>query len=557
MNKTSRSAFHSLTEGGLVKVLYELARHLRKAAFFRRLDFSRIEEYHTRNRRQGTPEKNVLIDMLFENPINNVNAAIVYLLLGQKYAVRAFGLVQHRSWREMVLLCRKFTIERHVFVYTWKNMYYRVKALVTFLANLKHLSFSGGYGWHVIVEGIDIGDMIYDDFLRRMNVPTYRTLDAAFALQILHGIFLYYRYKDIVRNYHITDIILSHFVYSYFGILVRAAASVNAGIRIYSWSSISSNPMNIMAGTVSTGHIRKFMIYEDRYIDTLCERYGKEFLLKESDRLMAQRFRAAGSRQITEKFAYEGNEINSVDEFTACYPLKKGKNIFIFSHALMDAVRHCDSPFPDYYSWLCFTLTALAEKSHQNNIFVKPHPAEPLYVCEITVQSIVDEYNEKYHSHITFLDKKVHNRVIFQLADVIVTSNGTIGIEAIPHGIPVLVAAHPIYGKAGIAIQSASQEDYRNYLESIETLPAPTEETIERAKLCFLLYQKYFYVHASFLKHVALITGVELDREKEYREYNARYNPALPLTEEPLYKMFSWMIDHGYNDTLDLCCGEE
>jgi hypothetical protein len=178
------------------------------------------------------------------------------------------------------------------------------------------------------------------------------------------------------------------------------------------------------------------------------------------------------------------------------------------------------------------------------------------------VKSIVDEVNNKYNAEIIFLDKKVHNGVIFNLADSIITSCGTIAIEAVPHGVPVLVASYPPYEKANIVIQPHSIDEYKNYLMNIEKIPKPSNDVMERAKLCFLLYSKYFFVFASFLHTVSpmawtgVVSEIKRDRGKNFSIYNQLYKTNISLDDEPLYKMFSYMIDKHHHDTIDILAKE-
>jgi hypothetical protein len=430
-----------------------------------------------------------------------------------------------------------------------------------FIRNIKKLTYKEDHGWCIVVDQINIGDIIYDEYLRYTNMPMCYNLNLKYSLFIINGLSQYYRFKSIIKRYKITDIIADDIVYIKSAGLIRAAASLNNSINVYH-NMGTDNPYSISVRSVSKGHIREGMVYESYYIDDLVSRYGKLNLLAEYDVLMKKKMEGRISSNFDAEFVYKNTEINTQVDFIQYYQKYKGKkNIFIFSHAFVDAVKISRIFYSDYYTWLYQTLVYLSEKSHGHNIYVKPHPSEILFKCDITVKSVVDEINSKYHAKFVFLDKKVHNRIIFTLADSIVTATGTIAIEAVPHSIPVLVASYPRYEKAEIVVQPNNIKEYKLFLNHIEDLPSPSSEIVERAKLCFLLYEKYFYVPASFLTKIDSVSiiqfGNNYDFRKLYRQLNSLYTTNVTLNNEPLYKMFSYMIEKKHHDIINLSENQE
>jgi hypothetical protein len=552
--KKIKNILRLLLNGSLICIVYDLKTHLRRLKTLKQVDFSNINKYHSVNKKRGFPEKIVLIEMILEQPSAVSINSIVNLLISHKYVTKTIGIVKDRFCFEMKFFARKYNIQKLVYIFTWRNIHYKIRAIMAFVKNYKNLVYSDGSGLNIFVEGINIGDLIYDEFLRYTNLPTYRKLDLQYALFIINSLFYFYRYKSIIEKYNITDIVTSHTVYAVYANLIKAAASLDRKIAIYNWGS--SNPLNVSVNEVSRGSgefIRKPLTYEKVLADKLIDTYGKDYILHEYDIYMKQRLSGVNKDDLTIKYAYNNVDVTTKSKFVENYmQYPNGKNIFIFSHAFVDAVRGCETLFSDYYTWLYQTMVFLAEKSHSHNIYIKENPLSPLYYCPVTTESVVKEVNSKYNANFFFLDKKVSNSVIFEIADSIVTSNGTIAIEAAPHGVPVLVAAFPIYKNANIVIQPSSIEEYKRYINSIENLPLPSREVIERAKICFMLYEKYFFVSASFLKKFNTINGITPDFKEVFSEINSIYNLDILLEDEPLYKMFSYMLDNHHHDTIDL-----
>ena len=512
----------------------------------KKVDFTNIENYFQKYKKSGKNEKTILVELFFEHPSTNNNNYIVNLLLGCKYTTKTIGFLKYSSCADLKYVANKYNISKFEYVYSWKNFIYKYKAFISVVKNLGNLKYDKKFGWHIYVDGVEIGDLIYDQFLRYTNQPTYRKLDFNFLLYIFNSLFYFHRYKDILLKHNITDIILSHGVYAEYGILARVAASLEKDIKIYQWYNL--NPMNISVHTANKEYIRKPRFYEASLMDKLISANGKETILSEYDEYMQKRLKAEDKNQIDLAFVYQDNDINSVDEFKESYKIKGGKNIFIFSHAFVDSVKYVHwSLYSDYYTWLYETLVILADKSKEHNIFIKAHPSESMYKCDITVKSTIDEINQKYGANFIYLDKKIHNSVVFDLADSIITSNGTVAIEAVCYSIPVLVAASTLYENAKTVVQPKTINEYREHLGNIENINKPTVEMVERAKLCFVFYSKYIYVPASFLRNGQPFGNA--NRIEEYSNYNEKYT-NLSLNEEPLWKSFKYMIDEKINDTI-------
>lgn len=548
--KTFIRTMKLLLQGSFIYLIRNYFLSKRNLKNIKTVDFSNVETYFKKNKKRGEVEKNVLLELFFEHPSTNNNNYIVNLLLSHKYITNTIGFLKFNSFLDLKYVASKYNINNFDYVYTYKNIIYKVKALYSLVSNFKNLKYEQEFGWHINVDNIEIGDLIYDQFLRYTNLPTFRKVDLTFLLYVFNSLFYFHRYKDVLLRNNITDIILSHGVYAEYGILERVAASLDKDIKIYQWYNL--NPINISMHIANKNYIRKPRYYEEKLMDELVYRYGKETILSEYEEYMQKRLNAEDKNQIDLAFVYQGNEINTISELKESYTVNEGcKNIFIFSHAFVDSVKYVHwSLYSDYYTWLYETLVFLAEKSKEHNIFIKAHPSESMYKCDITVKSTIEEVNHKYNSSFIYLDKKVHNSVVFNLADSIITSNGTVAIEAVCYGIPVLVAASTLYENAKTVIQPKTINEYKKYLENIENISLPSSDIIERAKLCFMFYSKYIYVPATFLRNGEPFGNA--DRVREYNAYNNCYSTDKSLDDELLFRMYEIMIKENTNDIINL-----
>lgn len=119
-----------------------------------------------------------------------------------------------------------YGVQRFFTCYTFAGFPAKGRALVSALnAFLRH--DHGPYRClPVPVDRLDIGDAIYDEFLRREKEPTYRRKSLRYFLYVYRGCFLYFRFKEALERDRITDVFTSHTVYSG-AIMLKACATVN------------------------------------------------------------------------------------------------------------------------------------------------------------------------------------------------------------------------------------------------------------------------------------------------------------------------------------------
>ena len=86
---------------------------------------------------------------------------------------------------------------------------------------------------------------------------------------------------------------------------------------------------------------------------------------------------------------------------------------------------------------------------------------------------------------------------MFQIMDVVVTCQGTIGIEAVIHGIPVVTASKGYYYGFGIDNNASSIEEYTKLLNNLRDLPVITNQQRDVAKKLLYISSKI----ACMVKH--------------------------------------------------------
>jgi len=510
-----------------------------KVKRLKKIDFSNITIYFKENSNSVKSDRNVLLEFFSDYPAMVHNICNRNLLLENIKNTNSIALLQHNSDIKMKYLARVYGINKFTSVYTYKNILYRYMSLIYLIKNFKFFKYKKTYGWSIVCEGIEIGDLIYDQFLRFSNLPTYRKIDLRFLLYIFNSIILFYRYKDILVENKITDIILSHDVYADYGIFFRVACLVDPDIKFYNGDTVNLGYLTVQNAT--KGHIKKPRVLYKNDTVSIFSKFPKEELLKEYENIMLLRTSGKNYKDIDNANVYLNTDINSIEELKSKYAVhQEGKNFFVYSHAFIDAVRYFETLYSDYYTWLYETLILLSKKTLKHNFYVKAHPSEHLYKCDVTVKSVVDEINSKYGAKFIYLDKKINNNVVFKHADACFTCSGSIAFEAPCFGVPVFTTSN-FMKEVKITINSMSIDEYKRNLETVDNIQRLSDDVIEIARLYFILFDKYFLIDLE-----NPINDVFGDSYKQYEFINSSIPNSPKATEQVLFRAFKHTVANNF-----------
>ncbi len=209
--------------------------------------------------------------------------------------------------------------------------------------------------------------------------------------------------------------------------------------------------------------------YPDEYLDKV-----KEYL--------RERFSGKGEQEVVNAFA--NKEIVSRKEFVEKNKLDPGKkNVVIMSHVFSDE-PHSSAflLFRDYYTWYEETLK-MASKIKNVNWIVKAHPSRRKYGEEEEAYNVFLKYKS---SHIVWCAEEYSTESLVDVADIILTVQGSAGTEFSCFGKPIVLAGKSFYSGYGFTIDPKTVDEYREVLEGLHQLPPLETDRIHMA--CKLLY---------------------------------------------------------------------
>ena len=210
--------------------------------------------------------------------------------------------------------------------------------------------------------------------------------------------------------------------------------------------------------------------YEDFYDGTdRFERWrasrSEEFLTAAEDAaldaFLAERFSVGGGFEQQWGWFSGG----SADAGSLVTRQEKVRNVFLFANLAWDiGINYEGTVFPDVTAWVLESVAAVANRSDVH-LYVKTHPEES-YGSAHTVRGIAAAIHAAYPvlpANVTIIppELKIRPYDLFPMIDLGVVYNGTIGLEMLLRGIPVVTAGAAPFGGHGLSLEPADKETYK------------------------------------------------------------------------------------------------
>ena len=235
------------------------------------------------------------------------------------------------------------------------------------------------------------------------------------------------------------------------------------------------------------------------------------------------------------------------------------KTAIIFSHIAWDAAFFFGSGlFDDFEDWLFQTVQFVSQTAEcrQMNWIVKEHPFNVFKLqresIKVTSERRLLQPLMPFPEHICFMpaNTEINTRSLFEIADCVLTVNGTVGMEFPCYGIPALVAGSGRYSGYGFTIEPPTQDAY---FEALRTLPG-----IQRLDpIAQELARKHFYA-LMVRKQISFedVAPMELKRIHEaqsdvHDNISIRARSLDDLRASPSLNLLAdWLLDEGLQPDL-------
>jgi hypothetical protein len=317
------------------------------------------------------------------------------------------------------------------------------------------------------IDGVPVGDLINDSYLRFKPAPTVDLEDIYLWLTIWNARRQIRRAQSYFRRSLPVWYLTSYSTYIQHGIAVRVA--LQRGVRVHSFSNYQE--------------FAKLLSLDDWVHTKNPDDYANEFarLTDPEDRLAeaeaALTARIAGALDTTSGYMRE----SAYTESTEPVPDVRGA-VLVFLHDFFDSPHvYRDLVFADFWEWICFTIETLRDANIR--FALKPHPNQ------ISLNGPIFERLRLHYPGLLIISPKITNT---QLVDAgmacAVTVYGTVAHEMAFLGVPSIACGHHPHISFDFCRTARSRDEYADLLRGFASFDFDKGE-MRRQSLMF------FYMH--------------------------------------------------------------
>lgn len=349
------------------------------------------------------------------------------------------------------------------------------------------------------VNGVWIGDLVYDTYLMTYRQPTIDLASPVFRDFMLESMELYVFWDDYLTRNDVRGINVSHCVYN---LAMPLRLAVHRDIAVFQTNVTHLYRMNR----------RDLFAYNDFF--HFPKRFAalpedvREIGLKIAEARIQRRF--AG--EVGVDMAYSTKSAYGAARHDKLLRESSKKKVLIATHCFFDSPHsYGKNTFPDFYEWLEF----LGEMSERTDYdwYMKTHPD-----FLPGTKEIIDGFIARYPKFTLLPSDASHMQIIAEGIDVTLTSYGTIAFEYAALGVPVINASmnnpHIAYD---FNLHARDVEHYRELLENLDKL----DFSINKRSVYEYYFMRYLYntedlFFEDYERAIAEIGG-----------YDAQFTPAV------------------------------
>jgi hypothetical protein len=358
---------------------------------------------------------------------------------------------------------------------------------------------------NINVQGIVIGDLIIDSYLRFNKLRTFDHKDVSFIKYIQQFLVLFFYFKKIFSQNNIKAVIGVHATYSY-GLILRMSMSAN----IPSFTIYEGKLFRLTLERPF--QISQFLDYNFFFNKLSNEQKSQGINIGRN--LLEKRISGGKTHEIYQNFATKSSFEKMSGENNRVLKNDRKIKILIATHEYFDSPHvYGDFFFNDFYDW----TTSLAKFSRETEYqwYIKDHPRYKGKIKDsqkFTYETTRDIVNE--HKNITYIDPDTsHHQIIKEGINFVCTVYGSVLFEYPAFGIPVLPATknHPC-NQYNFFINSSSKE---NYFENLRNL-SNTKIKINLDEL-----YEFYYMHFHYSNHDSFydLYGDFMKKFNKYEKY--------------------------------------
>lgn len=387
------------------------------------------------------------------------------------------------------------------------------------------------------VEGMLLGDLIYDTYLRFLSASTVELQDSRLRDFIRDALLIFFTARDFFARHQVVAVLADHTVYIGCGVLARLAAQ--QGVPLYHVYYTPSFFLERLECGVPGMPIRWPWW---RYRELFAELPAAE----------QEAARERGRASLTARLS--GQVQSAVLRSHSAYGAGAGARllstsdkpkILVMLHDFCDAVHvFRDLLFVDFVDWIYFLLSRAAQTPFE--WYVKPHPnlRDPARAAMNATNDAMVAQLQRDFPRVQFLPPGASNRqLVDEGIDALFTVYGTAGHELAYLGVPVVNAGDNPHIAYTFNYHPKSLDEYAALIARAGSLPPPAAPgEIEEYH-----YMNYFYFPEQHASGATLVDPAVANSEAGNRPeiYDRFIADATPENEA---RVTAWFDRRGQSD---------
>jgi hypothetical protein len=195
-------------------------------------------------------------------------------------------------------------------------------------------------------------------------------------------------------------------------------------------------------------------------------------------KILDERF--SGQSQVFDHLGFFDNRSEMIDTLDID---RNKRNIFLFSNVYWDiGISEFAQLFEGVIDWVIKTIEYV-EDHDSCHLYIKPHPGEE-FDSAPSLKGVMKYVHERYPElprNVSFISPKMKIKPydLAPFADLAVVYSGTLGLEMMLHGVPVVACGLSPFGGPGLATEPDNINEYRDALLGDIIIPDPDKEELD------------------------------------------------------------------------------
>lgn len=336
-------------------------------------------------------------------------------------------------------------------------------------------------GTSLIIDGIDLKQCIEDSILRYYYgaVPSDKEIEGVTRKKHLRTALISLEFAKSIDSIWNPDLVLNNMsVYSSWSPLFKYFNKKGENI----FQVVTMTPFDYKKVIINPDSLYKSSA---RYKNYCLLRKDKD--LNSNEKNILNQFisrRVSGTNPQFNDFG--GWFDQNVDKESLVNRLKidrKKKNIFLFSNIYWDVgISDYGRLYEGVIEWVLDTIK-ICKNNNDLHLYIKTHPAE-IFDSSSSIKGIHQIIKDNYPilpKNLTIIspNDKISPYGLFEFIDLGVIFNGTIGLEMMLGGIPIITTGRTVFGESNLCEEPKTRQNYASLITQMEPHKTPSDNQVQ------------------------------------------------------------------------------